>query len=82
MRFDFFVNMSDSLDIPDAVYNWMVDFFTGRGHCTRYGGSISAILEITASTVQGPVVGPASSIINAFDLSAVHTRQSDAQVRG
>lgn len=48
----------------------MVDFFTGSRHCTRYGGSISAILDITASIVQGSVC-PSSYIINAADLSAV-----------
>ena len=32
---------------------------------------MSAILDITASIVQGSVVGPAFSIINAADLSAV-----------
>ena len=26
------------LDIPDEVFNWMVDFFFGRSHCTSYRG--------------------------------------------
>jgi len=24
------------LDIPDDVYNWLVDYFTGHSHCTKY----------------------------------------------
>ena len=24
------------LDIPDHVYNWLVNFFLARTHCTRY----------------------------------------------
>jgi len=26
------------LDIPDDVYNWLVSYFGGHSHCTRYGG--------------------------------------------
>ena len=46
------------LDIPDTVYNWFVDFFSDRRHCTRYKGSTSA-------------VGPVSYVINAADLNTL-----------
>ena len=26
------------LPIPDAVYNWLVDYFHGHEHCTTFGG--------------------------------------------
>ena len=26
------------IDMPDNVYNWMVDYFSGHSHCTQYGG--------------------------------------------
>jgi len=29
------------LDITDAVYNWLVNFFSERRHCTRYRLHIS-----------------------------------------
>jgi len=25
-----------ALDVPDYVYNWLVNFFSGRAHCTVY----------------------------------------------
>ena len=46
------------LDIPDAAYNWLVDFFVGHGHCTRYGGTTSTVLDISASIIQGSSVQP------------------------
>ena len=50
------------LDIPDAVYNWLVDFFTDHSHCTRYRGTASAMLDILASIIQGSAIGPVSSM--------------------
>ena len=63
------------LDIPDTVYNWLVDFFSGRRHCTRYKGSTSTMLDITA-IIQGSAVGPVSyvNVINAADLNS-HLQQ-------
>jgi hypothetical protein len=40
-------------------------------HTVKYGSDISTFLEITASIIQGPVVGPAAYIVNAADLKAV-----------
>ena len=42
-----------SLDIPDTVYNWLVDYFLGHSHCTEFRGHISTFLNISASIVQG-----------------------------
>jgi len=41
------------LDIPDAVYNWLVDFFSGYSHNTSYGGATSTIKFVSASIIQG-----------------------------
>ena len=30
-----------SMNIPDDVYNWLVNFFSGHSHCTRFCGSTS-----------------------------------------
>jgi hypothetical protein len=46
------------LEIPDHVYNWLVDFFHGHAHCTQYNGVVSALHEITASLIQGSSIGP------------------------
>lgn len=59
------------LDIPDEVFNWMVDFFSGRSHCTSYRGETSELLDISASIIQGSAVGPVSYVINAADLTTV-----------
>ena len=59
------------LDIPDAVYNWLVEYFASHSHCTKYGGSTSPLCQISASIVQGSAIGPVSYVVNASDLKAV-----------
>jgi len=48
------------LDLPDEVYNWLVDCFAGHKHLTQYGGATTTMLPINASIVQGSGIGPAS----------------------
>jgi len=57
------------LDIPDCVYNWLVDYFSGHSHCTAFHGDISSLLNISASIIQGLAVGPVSYVVNAADLT-------------
>ena len=59
------------LNIPDPIYNWLVDFFTDRKHCIIFQGLTSEVLDITASIIQGSAIGPVSYVINASDLSTV-----------
>jgi hypothetical protein len=59
------------LNMPDNAYNWLVDFFCGRSHCTVYRGQTSMLKDITASIIQGSGIGPASYVVNAGDLMAV-----------
>jgi len=40
-------------DIPDCVFNRILDFFKGHSHCTVYNGQSSEQSEITASIIQG-----------------------------
>ena len=49
-----------NLAIPDNTYNWLVQFFQGHSHCTKFGNQTSALREITANIVQGSAIGPAS----------------------
>ena len=60
-----------SMNIPDDVYNWLVNFFSGHSHCTRFCGSTSGQLDISASIMQGSAIGPASYVVNAADLTTV-----------
>jgi len=59
------------LDLPDHVYNWLADFFTGHLHCTVCHGQVSTLKSITASIIQGSGIGPAAYVVYASDLKAV-----------
>ena len=59
------------LDLPEHVYNWLADFFSGHSHCTQYRGQQSTLRAITASIIQGSGIGPASYVVNAADLQPV-----------
>ena len=60
------------LALPDAIYNWMIDFFSGHSHCTKFDGSISELTDILASVIQGSAIGPASFIVTASDLQPIY----------
>jgi len=60
-----------SMDIPDEVYNWLVDFYAGRSHSTRFNGISSEQLDISASIIQGSAIGAAAYVVNAADLTTV-----------
>ena len=58
------------LDMPDEVYNWLVNFFSSHTHCTRYR-EVSSMSAITASIIQGSSIGPASYVVNTGNLHAI-----------
>jgi len=51
------------LALPDAIYNWINDFFSGHSHCTKFNGSISDFADILASVIQG------SALVQRHSLS-------------
>jgi len=53
------------LDLPDHVYNWLVDFFNGHSHCTRFESKMSSFTDISTSIIQGSAIGPASYVVHA-----------------
>ena len=55
------------LDVPDHVYNWLVDFFAGHMHQTKYGDQMSSLRLI----IQRSATGPASYVVNASYLHAI-----------
>jgi len=59
------------LDIPDCTYSWLVDFFNGHSHHTKHDEQTSTLKTISASIIQGSAIGPASYVVDAFDLQAV-----------
>lgn len=56
------------LDIPDHIYNWLVEYFHGHVHCTRYHGQTSALRHISASIIQGSSIGLAAYVVTAAGL--------------
>ena len=58
------------LDIPEYVYNWILDLLQGHSHCTLYNGESSELREVTASIIQGSAIGPAM-FVEAADLKAI-----------
>lgn len=46
-----------AMDIPDSIYNWIVNYFDQCGLVTGYKGLMSAFAAINASIIQGSVVG-------------------------
>ena len=60
-----------TLKIPDQVYNWIADFYTGRSHCTFHDDIMSELLEIFASVIQGSGLGPSAYAVNAADLRPI-----------
>jgi len=56
------------MELPDYVYNWLVDFFRDHTHCSRLGGVESEFIGISASIIQGSAVGPASYVVTGSDL--------------
>ena len=41
-----------STNTPDEVYNWLVNFFSNRRHCTKFCGTMSGELDITANNAR------------------------------
>ena len=60
-----------TLNLPDSVYNWLINYLTDRTHATSYKGEISNPASINASIVQGSALGPHLFNINSCDLHAV-----------
>ena len=59
------------LNIPDGVYNWIVDFLVRHEHCTIFEGNMSSTVKVNASVIQGSVIGPGSYDVAASDLHPV-----------
>ena len=60
------------LDIPDAVYNWLVDYFDSQSltlHEVRWLDFL--LCQISASIVQGSAIGPVSYVVFCFSTILV-----------
>ena len=59
------------LPLPDHIFNWLINFFSSRSHCTKFDGVVSNLTSIEASVVQGSALGLVSFVINACDLHPI-----------
>ena len=53
--------------MPDFAYNWVASFLLDRKHMTKFEQTLSSVLSINASIIQGSVIGPTAYVINASD---------------
>ena len=65
------MNTLAQLDLPDSVYNWLTNFFSGHTHCAKYQGQASSFESISATIIQGSGIGLATYIVNAADFNPV-----------
>lgn len=62
-----FQNLSN-MNIPDEIYNWMVNFYRNREQTTFMNEQCSEVSSINAGVVQGSVIGPSAFSIIVSDL--------------
>ena len=72
IRHSVLINKYSQLNLPACVQDWLVKFFTGRQHCTKFNNDISSLRTISASVIQGSALGPVSYAVTASDLRPVH----------
>ena len=65
------LNKYSQMDIPDHIYNLLVEYFHSHSHCTKYRDQTSTLRGISASIIQESAIGPASYVVTAADLCSV-----------
>lgn len=73
VRHSTLVEKLSALELQDHIFNWIVNFLSGRQHVTRFKGQTSKPAYINASVVQGSGLGPSTYDISASDLHPVNT---------
>src|SRR6476469_6304213 len=66
------------MDLPQSreliiiiIYNWILQYLSNRSHRTRFQGETSQSANITASVVQGSVLGPTLFNLKSCNLVPV-----------
>lgn len=62
-------NTLSTISIPDSIYNWTLDYLTGRSHFTTFDGRVSDPASFNAGIVQGSVLGPSLFNITSSTLT-------------
>src|SRR6218665_4006070 len=63
------------LELPDSIYNWLVEFLQDQTHSTLF-----AVASINASIIQGSGLGPSEYVVSASDLHPVHEQNRIAKI--
>src|SRR6218665_811995 len=53
-----------SLELPDSIYNWLVEFLQDRTHSSLFAERRSPV----ASIIRGSGLGPSEYVVSASDL--------------
>src|SRR6218665_1371468 len=61
IRYDAVSETLLGLDIPDAIYNWLMEYLADRRNYTSFVGCTSTVATINASVIKGSGRGPQSS---------------------
>jgi len=59
------------LEMSYSIYNWLVRYHEDRRHVSIFNGCSSKVAIISASVVQGSVLGPSEYILGTADLRPV-----------
>lgn len=59
-------------DIPDAIYNWMVNYFDQHSHRTKFNDQLSDFANTNAGVIQGSALGPHCFTVVAADLKPLY----------
>ena len=60
------------LNIDPNIYNWVLDYLSGRSHVTEFNNSMSSSESINAFIVQGSVLGPSLFNITSSSLKPLY----------
>src|SRR6218665_2676554 len=68
-----------TLELPDSIYNWLVEFLQGRTHSTLFAVRGSPVGHINASIIQGSGLGLSKYVVCASDLHPVYEQNRIAK---
>ena len=71
IRHHILFNKLSKYEIPDAIYNWTVDYFDGHCHRTKFNDINSDFANTNAGVIQGSALGPHCFTVTAVDLKPV-----------
>jgi hypothetical protein len=57
------------VNMPDQLYNWIIQFLTLRTHSTKFNSTVSQLAQINAGVVQGSAIGPIAFCLCASTYS-------------